>query len=112
MLGAVQGESHFAGAVDGFQLVGVQILSPSCGSFDCDDHQGWPIEDGPQRGTNEIVGLLDDFFDTIHGAIADDCNSLGVVQRVCDQSLELGEAGGVVISDELMDKNDFIVDRG
>lgn len=46
----------------------------------------------------------------VHGAVADYGDDFGVVERVLDHSLQLGEARGVVVSDELVDEDDLVVD--
>ncbi|KFY08855.1 hypothetical protein V491_08402, partial [Pseudogymnoascus sp. VKM F-3775] len=46
----------------------------------------------------------------VHGAIADYGDYFGVVEGVLYHCFELGEARGVVVSDELVDKDDLVVD--
>lgn len=80
--------------------------------FDGDNHKGRAVKDGFQRSTNGITAGLSNSFNVIHWSIADDGNGLGIVERIGDECFEFGEACGIMVSYELVDQDDLIVNRG
>lgn len=51
-------------------------------------------------------------FEVLQGPVGDDGDGFGVVEGVGDEGFEFGEACGVMVADELVDKNYLVVDRG
>ena len=75
------------------------------------------INDGPSKTllsgvSDHVVRLLRDAFDAVlvQGTITDDGYRLGIVKRILDEPFQLREACGVVVSNVLVNKDDFIVD--
>ncbi len=109
--GAVERERHSAGGKDGGEFGGGEGPPLSGGCFDGDDHEGGPVEDGFQRDADRVGGGLGEGLEVIHGPVADNSHGFGIIERVADESFEFGEAGRVVVADELVDEDDFVVDR-
>ncbi len=109
--GAVERERHSAGGEYGGEFGGGEGAPLGGGCFDGDDHEGGPVEDGFQGDADRVGGGLGEGFEVIHGPVADDCDGFGIIEGVADESFEFGEAGRVVVADEFVDEDDFVVDR-
>lgn len=110
--GAVERERHSAGGEDGGEFGRGEGAPLGGGCFDSDNHEGGPVEDGLEGDTDRIGGGLREGFEVIHRPISDDSDSFGVVEGVADEGFEFGEAGRVMVADELVDEDDFVVDGG
>ena len=101
-----------AGGKGGGEFVGWKRSAAGGRAFNCDDHEGWAVEDGAERLADRIGGRVGKGFDVVERAILEDRDRTCVVDGIGNKRFELRKARRVVVAYEFMDQDNLAVDLG